>query len=263
MSSTNNNDSVAKHLLLNSIDAVGYDKLTSLSVIKWNLYDPQIALKSEGYFSMWLESVQFPSLVYPINEFNNYIIIKVNNVNYQITVPPNNYGGATIATELQTLLNATSTGTWTITWDFSSTKIFFLNSNNSFQFQPIDTPNSLYEALGIVVDGAVIPATTVYEAPYPVNLIGTRFIDIVCNLETSIYSTTHVSNYLARIPTDVPYGGMNYYYNFQSCSMLVRQHEITSIELQLHDDHGNPYVLPPNANISINLWIRPLIGNLT
>lgn len=246
----------AKHILLNSQDATASG--TTNDVLEWNIVDSELAMFTEGYYKIWVSSAQFPNLVYPINEYNNVFNIQIGiNPTSSIIITPNNYTGTTIATYLQTQLNALSLGTFSVTFDSTSYKIGIVNSTNEgFKFMTVD--KSIYSNLGIVVDNIIY---TTYVTPYPVNLRGTQIVDLITNLQTNVYSTTQVSNFLDRIPITSAFGEVNTYFNYNSTSPVMRMTSLNYIQICFRDASGKPYVLPPNAIITINIWVQPMIIN--
>lgn len=256
-----NSDFPDKLVLLNSINAIGATK--TLDVLEWNIYDPDLSRKAMNGYTFWLETAQFVNLVYPINQYNNVLSFVTSGTTYSVTLPQNNYTGTSIATELATLLNALSIGTWTVTFDTVLQVLTFATTGSPFIFLDLTSNanyNALHIALGIYIDGL---SYTTYICPDPVYLLGTKAVDLVSNLETGVYSSTGVSNWLGRISISSGFGQIVYFYNYQSNGVVIRQQEITKIQIQLRDDYGNLFVLPRNANFAIGFWLKPIMGIVT
>lgn len=246
----------AKHILLNGLDALSLG--VNNEVMEWHIQDVELSMFTEGYYKIWVNSCQFSNLVYIINQYNNAITIQVNGIFYPMLVLPNNYNGTTIATMLQSLLNGLGLGSsWTVMFDTTSYKLAIQNTGG-YSFVFIDVVNSIYARLGIILDGVKY---SLYVTPYPIDLLGTSVVDIVTNLQTNIYSTTQVSNYLDRIPITSGFGEKNFYFNYAATSPTMRMTSINYIQIQLRDDRGNPYILPPNSVFTLSIWIQPMIMN--
>lgn len=251
-----NKDQTDFLISLNSEDA-SRDTNTTYSSLKWNIADPYLSFKRQGYWELTLDHIQFVNNVYPINRFNNIISFVVNNVQHTITIPPNNYNGTNLSTLLTSYFNTTSTGTWLITFDTQSQLITFTNTN---LFLFVYIANNIYKNLGIYTDGIYY---TTYISPNPINLIGTLTLDVLSNIQTGSYLSTNTTNFITTIENLGGFGQAVFYHNYLSKSIVIRQYDFSLFEIYLRDQDGNPYELPSNIIFKITFYVKPLVGELS
>ena len=63
-----------------------------------------------------IDSLRVPLTVPTIDSTNNTIVVQVGGTQYTVTIPVGNYDGPTLSAVIQSLLNATAPGAWTISY---------------------------------------------------------------------------------------------------------------------------------------------------
>lgn len=213
---------------------------------RWEIRNYRFEMVEE--FDIALISIQFPNSVYPTNTWNNIIVFKQNNgTTYTATIPPGYYTGPNMAAAVQTAMNAAGTLTFTATYDSNMKKMTVSAAGGTFYF--IASDNSALGDLGYVTLEATLAASKVSD--YPINISGTKYIDVFSNFVTNNHSSTSSGNILERVPV---YGGFGeeIFYEVQSHqAMRIQFGKTNHIEITLKDDRGNAFLLPPNVQFSV------------
>jgi hypothetical protein len=180
-----------------------------------------------------VSNIVIPYTYQNINSFNDSMGLGISGVNYPITLTHGNYTASSFDTMLATQLGATvtftgsvsaTTGQLTITGSsgiaFSITGDQFLGTlNNSTRYTS---------------------ANNVLTLPYPINLAGTQFIDVRCDIALNS-SNSHDSNrfILARVPINTTPFNTIYYTDesFGWCNCGVDT--INNINLSLVNQWGH------------------------
>jgi hypothetical protein len=219
----------------------------------WAIQKPRLNVQTD-VFRLSLQTVEFPNTVYPINKYNNQLVVEeTGQPAVVLTLTPNNYTGDSIAVELAAQLN-TLTGTYTVNYDKTSKKLDVLLQAGPAQFAFEPVTFDAYEALGIttLLNSAIdLNVLTVFDAP--VNLSGSAYVDLVTNFSTHNFSTSTTANVLARIPLVVPFGNIVFYESATDDRLFITARQIDEIGVQLRDDRGNLFELPLNAHLSLVL----------
>lgn len=207
-------------------------------------------------YGISLESVHLPNAVYPINSNNNKLYLSENSgATLTITIPPNNYDGDEIASELQTQLNAVGTLTYSVSYDVQSKKLTAsVNLPDTFGF--VEGSNDIYRELGF---GTLNGQVSSYVADYPLNLSGTQYVDLQADISSHNYSSNGKSNILERIPIDSSFGSIVYYQNSTSDYVALSEDSINTLEIRLLDDRGLLWELPRNAQVSMVLKLTKFV----
>lgn len=216
-------------------------------------YDSSFNLNSKindlSSTKMALSTVQFSNTVYPINSFYNTFVCQENNAlgTMTLTLAPNNYTGTQIASYLQTVMNAgtTQATVYTVSYNSQSKFLTFSGTNN---FKILATSTCLRE-LGISSRGMSSPQIT-FICDYPVELSGSRYIDVISNLSSKSVSSNNYTNILVRIPLAVSFGEVVIYQSSAESSFTVFNQDLCAIDLRLIDDRNNQFILPANSPIS-------------
>lgn len=200
-------------------------------------------------YAITLESVEFPNTVYPINSTNNKIYFSEDGGGtLTATLDANHYTGAQIATEIKTQLEAAGGGTYTVTFDSQTQKLTIAVGGAVTTVGFVVGENNCYDELGFAPPSAVSASIT---SNFPVNLSGSQYVDIISNLSTLNYSTTHTARVLARIPLYQPFGNMIYHVPPNPTKMIVSDTQITEFFMQLRDDKGSFWQIPRNSHVSL------------
>lgn len=208
-------------------------------------------------FRVSLRSCEFPNTVYPINSYNNKLVVTPNSgsIVYLITLTEGSYTGSTLATHIATQIQAAAGGqTFTGTYD-SDTKKITITSNANFAFVLCD--NNIYEELGLG-SSAFDTLQLTHTSAYPINISGTSYVDLVSNLSSLSYSPGSSNHILARIPVDVSFGSIVFYQNSIPEELEITNHHIDVLTFSLITDKGVFFELPDNAHMSIVLSITPV-----
>lgn len=118
-------------------------------------------------------SVEIPYSFYVFTANNN--VLKFNDENSTLqtaTITPGNYSGTTISVELETQLNAASSGGWTVTYNSSTYKLSMSRTSN---FQLFTTDSTIASTIGLLADS---PVTTSHGFTGIANLSGPNYIYI-------------------------------------------------------------------------------------
>lgn len=198
---------------------------------------------------MGLSQVQFSNTVYPINSNYNTLIYQENSgaSTITLTIVPNNYTGSQLATYLSINMSAATLNgiTYTVTYDSQSKKLVFSLSVLNFRILPTST--CLLE-LGISKLGMTIAATSKI-GDFPVELSGSKFIDVISNISCRHISSSDYSNILVRIPLNVGFGEVVIYEPTNPILFNIFQDNLSRVELRLIDDRRNLFVLPANSSV--------------
>jgi hypothetical protein len=220
----------------------------------------EIELNSSDVFafensSLSVESIIFPNLALPVNQYCNTIIFQENNVNVNLTATiPNGYYSVTqFSTALKTALEVAGAGVFsciisptTNQLQISSTVVFKLVGGTALLrvcgFDP--TASFALNATGAS----------------PVNLSGTNYVDIVIDnfVTKSTKSGRNIGDIFARIPVNKSYGNLIQWQNGTDDNIQVSS-SFSSLKFTLWDEFTQPYLLPKNASFSIVLKVSSLL----
>ena len=208
-------------LFINSQDKIGgsnYDFTISLqSLTASNLLNVNVGL----------HTIQFANTVYPLNSVrgNNTIYWQEDNdtgITYSAVLPETNYTGTTFASALKLVLDAgTGNGyAYTVSYDTSSKKITISEATNG-PFRVVDGTNSLHRELGWDVDTVMDFKSASYEIGSPIDISGSKYVDVITNLGTRNINSTTTANTLFRIPLTVGFGSVELYQNATDDSLFI------------------------------------------
>lgn len=190
--------------------------------------------------SVSVVSAQFPYSFYIINQFNNHIVI--DGINYYF--PYGNYN----VNSFLTVWTTTIPGTWinsfnstTNKFTFSRATTFTMSDGNSNSILPVlgFISNTSYTSTFISGSYAIISSTVVnFLGPMRLN-IKTGSFNINNNYDTLEKGRTTT---LCSVPVNSPAGGMITYYNLTQYKSIFKNHEISTIQIDVQDDYGNPII---------------------
>ena len=209
-------------------------------------------------FLITLLSVEFNNTVYPVNANNNVISYQeAGPVNFTATMTPNHYTGAQLATELQTQMNAAaSTGVFTVTYNAQS-RLMTLASTVAFTI--VAGTASINDVIGInaLLHGAFLVS---HVSDYPVDISGTRYVDIEMNFALGNYAVNNSSqSTILRIPTVNGFGEFVNYVAPNEQYAYVDTSRLNALRCLVRDDQHNQYLLPNNSYISYVFKFIPIL----
>lgn len=207
--------------------------------------------------SLSVLNVELHNTVYPINANNNLLkITEVGGGVDTITITENYYTGTTLATEIQTQLNAAAglAYTYTVTYDSTTKKITIDTGNGAQTITYNSIANDILVPLGMDLTDSTSTQTKV--SSYPIIISGTRYVDVVSNLQFRNIQSGRSSNVLVRVPMTVPFGNTLFYEPNHHHDMYVKTAALHDFQIELYDDNGNFWELPPNAYFSITLLTK-------
>lgn len=228
------------YIFLNTDNGIGlnYDSNFNLNLSKSDFMANSISLMN----------VCFNNSVYPFSSFNNTLTILEAANTLNLTITPNNYTGNEMAAHLQTLLNAATLAAFVYTVSYNTqSKKLTISSTGTFTI----TGGSSLNELGFVIYSSPV---SLYNGNFPVNLAGSKYIDVISSLSTNNISSNKYSNVLARIPLDGSFGSIISWENEESYIDLMS--DISNITLRLFDESGRPYRLPNNVSVSYTFKLR-------
>lgn len=204
-------------------------------------------------FQVSLQKVSFLHTVYPFQNVNQ-LYFEDNGAPFTATIVRGNYTGVTMATHLAAILDAAGTLVHAVTYD-TVNKRFTIDVGGGNTFRFVSGSQSAAHEMGYNTVGSVAQQISIGD--YPVNLVGTRYVDIVTNLGTkNIVSGTN-NNVLQRISINVSFGTIVEFHQQFDHFLQVSDSHIHLFEYILYDEYGNQYELPPNHHFEMTLKIRP------
>lgn len=185
----------------------------TITKASWPLF--YYTTRSEDVAAVKVLQAEIPFTYYPINAANNTFTFTEGATVSTVTLPPNNYTGATLASQLQTSLSALSVG-FTVSYNantllFTFThntaaawSIFFNGTNTPYSFMGFD-PNVTYSGSGI---GSVIVSPNAAAVAGPRYLyINSRKLGPFINFNLADGSPTGGDfPGLCRVPVNAAYG---------------------------------------------------------
>jgi len=204
---------------------------------------------SDTYSEVELISVAFNNLRYPINSTNNSLVVSENSGagSFTLSIAENLYTGISLATYLSTQMTSASTQaiTYTIAYNNDSKKLSF--SASALNFRILSTSTCL-EELGFDRTGMSSFVASI-PAPYPVQISGSPYVDILSNLPTRNTSSNGYFNVLCRVPLEVAFGSLISYQPPSPVVIRMSASDFDGIDLSMRDYKSNPFSLPPTCNV--------------
>lgn len=185
-------------------------------------------------------NAQIPVSFYIITSLNNVLSVKdvTSNITYAMTITPGNYTGNTLITEMIYRFQVVSYPyVPTITLNKSTGILTFTFAQNA---TIIVASSTIKDVLGL---GNSNLTNTAIVCPYPLNLLGTKLINITSSaLSVNSFSSVNNSNtnILATIPVDQPFFNMISYTNQNDIQKFELMTDyINAIDIQILDEAGN------------------------
>jgi len=233
------------HLYLDSDDSFNPDTPHNC------LWKVQGGINDTNISSMTIDSLTFNNTRYPINRFNNRLVFEEDGAASTVTliIPENLYTATQLASYLSTNMTSESLegNTYTVTYDLQSKKLTFVSAPNDFRITEASTCLS-----EIGLGPRAMAADTSLVMPYPVNLNGSQYIDLLSNISNSQFSSDARSNRLLRFPLNAGFGEVVSFRSLVTNDriMINNRSDLSNIEFRLIDDRGNAYELAENSPVS-------------
>lgn len=179
-------------------------------------------------------------------------------VDFTATITQGTYNGTDLATEIATRMNAVVgiANSYTCSYNQSTLKLTIsANIPNTFS---IRSNSTCLAELGFTSSSTGF--AVVHTSPYIVNLVGSRYMDILINHPTNSLSTGALQrpNILGRVKWEVPKGAVQLYQTQIPLSHNVNRNTLSNMEIRFFNDKGRQMSLDPNHRITLTLMIEPV-----
>lgn len=200
--------------------------------LRWPVSDP---------ISYAVESVQLYNTAYTINNYNNKLYWTDSTPTAHTTTLTNgNYTVSSLASHIETLMNAANTGsgTFTVTSNTNTGKITITNSSVNFSLTfGTNTENSVSSTIGF--NNANKTSSQTYTGEKIVKL-NTKYYSIYGDIGSqNSYSADELVNIIAYVPNNVNFGDMINYQSELAKSFKITEKEISRMKFYIKDDMGN------------------------
>ena len=219
-------------------------------------------------------SAQIPVSFYNINETNNQFNYALGNsntdplVSKNISITVGNYNATSLLSKMNELFIANGDSTiFNIVLNKNTGRISFSNTQ-TFSIYYSKTAKTVNQVLGLgIISYSFL--TTVLEAPFMLDLLGTKVLNICSTLLpiNSFSSEKSASNCLATIPINASSFSLILYENSSEKRQTLGIKNISAIDIQIYGD-DNKLINFNNINWTMTLAIHslrkiPLANNIT
>jgi hypothetical protein len=183
-----------------------------------------------------LVNAQIPVSWFLINSTNNSFNITIGGSQNTYQFPFGNYNATTFIASFQTLLGAS----WAVAFNTSTNKFTFGYSGGSFTFS--DGQNSIFSIIGFASGSQYTSSGNNLLAPFPVNFGGITKINIMSstfNLANADSKTKGQVQTICSVPVSTIQGGYIFYNNITNFKSIFRNHEFSSLNINIQDDFKN------------------------
>ena len=219
---------------------------------------------SDNYdvFKLSLLEVSCPNIE-PVFQtgYNTNLVFRENGgvVDFTAVLTQGTYNGTDLATEIAARMNSVVgiANSYSASYNQSTLKLTIsANIPNTFS---IRSNSTCLTELGFSQSQTGSFATT-QTSSYIVNLVGSRYMDILINHNTNSLSTgvTQRTNILGRVKWDVPKGSIQLYQAQIPMSHNVSRNSLSSMEIRFFNDKGRQMNLDPNHRITLCILIEPV-----
>lgn len=192
--------------------------------------------------------------------YNTSLVFRENGgvVDFTATINQGTYTGTDLATEIAARMNGVVgiANSYTCSYNQSTLKLTITaNLPNTFS---IRSNSTCLAEIGFASTNTGF--TVSHTSNYIVNLVGSRYCDIIVNHPTNSLSTgaQSRSNLLARVKWEVPKGSIQLYQAQTPLAHNVSRNSLASMEFRFFNDKGRQMVLDPNHRITMTLQIKPV-----
>jgi len=215
-------------------------------------------------YSLTMKDVEIPNTAYPISAArgNNTIYFQEDNntgVTYSGTFPEKEYTGSTFAAAIKTIMDAATGNAYVYTVSYDAyTKKLTINNATMDAFRIVDGPLSAHREMGWdVINVTDFKSITAYELAWPIDIVGTNYVDICTNIGVRNVNTTSSQNVLFRVPISGAFGAIIYYSNYDTDSIFMSADSLTGLRFTLRDDRNRLFTIAGNSNVSFTLKLKP------
>jgi hypothetical protein len=210
--------------------------------------------KSKDKKKLSLQSIEFANMIYPITRYNRTLYFQEDSdtgTTYSGNININNiYDGNTFATEIQRILNAETGNAYDYSVSYSTTtKKLTISEDSNNPFKIVAGDNNCNDLMGMNTSIDTSFETSSFELRNPIDITGTKYFDVMSNINTVNFTSTSTSNILMRVPVSVNFGEILYYEPKNLHYINIDDFE-KNLELQLRDDLGKIIELSSNCYIS-------------
>ena len=222
-------------IYLNSATADIYLNNSLKSNLVFIFRNPIVIHKNSIEVKVSLVNAQIPISWYLVNSTNNKFSITVNGEKTTYYFKIGNYNITTFISEW-----ANSVGSnWNLAYSNITNKITF-SYNQSFTFS--DDDNSIFGILGFSEGSQYNSSSNVLVAPFCCNFAGLTRL----NIKSSCFNLNNVDSLnkginrtIAVIPVSSAQSGYVFYNNFTQYKNVFKNHEISTIGIEIYDDFKN------------------------
>ena len=191
---------------------------------------------------------------------NTSLVFRENSgvVDFIATITQGTYTGTDLATEIAARMNSVVgiANSYTCSYNQSTLKLTIsANIPNTFS---IRSNSTCLQQLGFTSTSTSF--AVVHTGSYIVNLVGSRYMDVLINHPTNSLSTGAIQrpNILARVKWEVPKGSIQLYQTQIPLSHNVNRNSLSNMEIRFFNDSGRQMSMDPNHRITLTLMIEPV-----
>lgn len=205
------------------------------SNVRWNINGLMNKLDDKTlYATVKVLSAEIPRSWYIINETNDRIEIDIDGQSFLIQLKHGNYSSSSFMDMCIPLLP------FGMNISFSNTEGIFTFSNTTEEFS-ITKATTAYTLIGLEPNTNYISTNRILKCVYPANFLGTQNISLktstlILNNFNTLDGTN--TNLLTLQVNTAPYGSIRYT-NLTNTAYLLRNDELSGIEIELRDEYNN------------------------
>lgn len=240
-------------IYLNSSTADIYLNSTMRSNVVFLFQNPITINKNAIEMKVSIVNAQVPVSWYLINNTNNKFNITVSGVKSSYYFKIGNYNITTFISEWN---NSVGSG-WGLSFNTSTNKISFSYTQN-FSFS--DDSNSIFGILGFQKGFTYASTINILTSPFCCNFAGITRL----NIKSCCFTLNNVDSFnkglnrtLGVIPISTSGTGYVFYNNFTNYKNVFKNHEISTIGIEIYDDFKN-FIDFNNVDWSMTLQVDVL-----
>ena len=212
---------------------------TFLSDVQFNFKSILHEQDNIDYVTVGILNAQLPVSFYTVNYTNNTLIFIYGGDTYTIAITRGNYNSNSLITELVNQFLLVGFAMTITTSRITGIMTFTSTSAIAFSFGGLST---IFSILGFVFSTTYNSVTNKIIAPYPLNLLGIKRLQINSSaLSTNTYDSTTlgVSSNMASVPVNVASFGLIDYVNTSNSFPILTAKNVTYIDIQIVDENRN------------------------
>lgn len=203
-----------------------------------------------------LEAATIPNIVPSVRAGRNTLDFYENGgaVLRTATVAAGFYDANTLATALQTAMNNSgASNTYTVSYN-STTRKLTIATTLPNTYRIIGSSTCLTQ-IGFDTQSSFATTST---ADYVINLLPTRYVDIVVNFNAASIALNKRSNILQRVNLSEASGNVIFYQSPFITNVVTSAESMRQIEVRLYDDQGALFSIDKNHQCTYSLILMPL-----